>query len=113
MHSMTRMLVITCFALTLLCPVFCLAQAGDDCCAQTQTGSDNCEAMSFGAVVEKPGAPESLLCRALSAIDGFLPPASLGSGSLCCARSTFLPRSHTKSPPPATRRQALLQTFLF
>ena len=52
-NGMRRIAVTICFALTLLCPVFCLANASDECSEHSQPMSENCEAMTFGAVVEK------------------------------------------------------------
>ena len=50
---MIRIAASICFALTLLCPVFCLTDVGDDCAARTSLDGENCEAMSIGAVIEK------------------------------------------------------------
>jgi hypothetical protein len=71
---MIRMVVSIWFALTLLCPVFCLAETGGDCSAYAPQDGDNCEAMSIGAVVEKPGFGMASPDQSLPAFDGFLVP---------------------------------------
>jgi hypothetical protein len=53
---MLRVTVIICFLLTLFCPVFCLAKTDSECSAHAPQDGENCEAMSIGAVVEKPGS---------------------------------------------------------
>ena len=66
---MIRIAASICFALTLLCPVFCLAEIGDECSAHASLDGENCEAMSIGAVVEKPSigvaSADQLLVRQL------------------------------------------------
>jgi hypothetical protein len=99
------------FWLTLLCPVICLADTGRACCDLGQAESQNCEAMSIGAVVADRVIDGTPIALGLPSLDGHLP-----------AESTILPcrwlplttwrRVHTK-PPPAATRHALLQTFLF
>ncbi len=110
---MIRMTVSIWFALTLLCPVFCLAEAGGECSAFAPQDGDNCEAMSIGAVFEKPGIDMEAADQSLPSLDGFV---DSGLAALYPAPRLRLDAEHrekTKPPPAAARRHALLQTFLF
>jgi hypothetical protein len=110
---MIRIGVSLCFALTLLCPVFCLEETGGECSAHASLDGENCEAMSVGAVLEKPGIGLVSPDHSLPAFDGF---SASESTALDCDRGLRLAARHreqTKPPPAAARRHALLQTFLF
>jgi hypothetical protein len=109
---MTRIAVSLCFALTLLCPVLCLARTGDECSAQAPVDGENCEAMSNGALVEKPACGIASPHPSVAAVDGFV---SSESGVFDDSHRLALAARHREQakPPPAARRQALLQTFLF
>ena len=109
---MIRIAASICFALTLLCPVFCLANTADECSAYASPDGENCEAMSIGAVVEKPGIGVSLPERFLPSFDDFALPTSLPSMPPAVAVGSPASRAN-KPPPAAARRHALLQTFLF
>ena len=109
---MLRITVMICFTLTLFCPVVCLADTDGDCSAHAEQNGDNCEAMSIGAVVAKP------TCGILSpdqyrlSLEGLLSPATADVNSF----NRFLWDARHQAaakPPPAARRQALLQSFLF
>lgn len=110
---MLRTAVTICFALTLLCPVICLADTGDECSEHSQPMSRNCEAMSFGAVIEKVDSCISSLHDFVLCLD------TLSLSKIVADRSrdrTRLAHEHplrAKLPPDASRRHALLQTFLF
>jgi hypothetical protein len=112
-QDMIRVTVVIVFALSLLCPVFCLAEAAGGCPSHDRPDAENCEAMSFGAVVEKaddgPPAPH----RSLPSFDGPLTPGSSAPGPRPGLRPSPRDRGRAKPPPSATRRHALLQTFLF
>ena len=110
---MRRIAVTICFTLTLLCPVFCLANAGDECSEHSQPMSENCEAMTFGAVVEKVHSSIPSLHELLPSLAGFSVSDAVAGD--CRDWWRFVPqnRSHAKSPPDAARRHALLQSFLF
>ena len=110
---MIRIAASICFALTLLCPVFCLANRADECSACASPERDNCEAMSIGAVVEKPGNGVSLPDHSLPSFDGFVSSDVAALNITSGLRQTGSHREQTKPPLPAIRRQALLQTFLF
>jgi hypothetical protein len=110
---MTRIGVSICFALTLLCPVFCLAEMGGECSPHASLDGDNCEAMSIGAVVEKPTTALALPDQSSPSQEGLLSPATAGRDH---ARRVWLAAWHAeqvKPPPSAARRHALLQVFLF
>ncbi len=110
---MIRIAVSICFALTLLCPVFCLAETGGECSALAPQDGDNCEVMSIGAVVEKPDIGMAEAAQSLPSLDGFV---VFGLAALDPASRWRLAAGHreeTKPPPTAARRHALLQTFLF
>jgi hypothetical protein len=109
---MIRLGVSICFALTLLCPVFCLAETGGECSAHASLDGENCEAMSIGAVVEKPGIGLVSPDQSLPAFDGFLSSESAALDRDRGLRSARY-REQTKPPPVAARRHALLQSFLF
>jgi hypothetical protein len=107
---MLRITAIICFTLTLFCPVFCLADT--DCSAHAERNGGNCEAMSIGAIVEKPTCGIISPHQDLLSLDGVLSPATAGVTSF----SRFLLDARhpaAAKPPPAARRQALLQSFLF
>ena len=109
---MLRIMAIVCFTLTLFCPVFCLADTDSDCSAQAEQNSDNCEAMSVGAVVAKPTCGIISPQQYLLSLDGLLSPPTADATSF----NRFLSdarHSAAAKPPPAARRQALLQSFLF
>jgi hypothetical protein len=108
-----RIGVSICFALTLLCPVFCLAETGGECSAHASLDGENCEAMSIGAVVEKPGIGMPSPDQSLPAFDGFLSSESAALDRDRGLRLAARHREQTKPPPAAARRHALLQTFLF
>jgi hypothetical protein len=110
---MIRMGVIICFALTLLCPVFCLAATGDECSAHASLNGDNCEAMSIGAVVEKPARGISSPGQSILSSDGLLSPATSAVDPAGRWRLAARYWEQTKPSPTAARRQALLQAFLF
>jgi hypothetical protein len=110
---MIRIGVSICFALTLLCPVFCLAETGGECSAHASLDGENCEAMSIGAVVEKPGFGMASPDRSLPAFDGLLSSTTAVLDPVRRLRSAARHRERTKPPPAAARRHALLQTFLF
>jgi hypothetical protein len=98
--------------LTLLCPVFCLADAGDECSPLVQSGGDNCEAMTFGAVVEKIDPSSGSADHSLPCLDGLFTPESAARGSYGRVGLAALYRRSSSLPPAANRRRALLQTFL-
>jgi hypothetical protein len=109
---MIRIAAILCFSLTLLCPIFCLAEVDGECSDHGQSNGRNCEAMSVGAVVVKPEIVTTPLDYLLPTTD-FLFLADLpGVGSYRWLQLIAWNRANAKSPPAATR-QALLQTFLF
>jgi hypothetical protein len=110
---MIRVGVIVCFALTLLCPIFCLAGTSDECSDHALRNTENCEAMSIGAVVEKSDLGAASRHQFLPTIDGFSLPATAARGVDRRLRATSRQREHAKSPPIAARRQAILQIFLF
>jgi hypothetical protein len=109
---MIRMAATLCFSLTLLCPIFCLAEVGGDCSDHGQSNGRNCEAMSVGAVVVKSVIGTTPLCQLLPSMDQLLPTESPVVGSPRWLQLVAWNRANTK-PPPASTRQALLQTFLF
>ena len=109
---MIRIAATLCFSLTLLCPIFCLAEADGECSDHGQPSGRNCEAMSVGAVVIKSEVSTTPLYPLLPAFDRLFPAES---PVVCSCRRLQLAdwnRANTKSPP-AAMRQALLQTFLF
>jgi hypothetical protein len=110
---MIRIAASICFALTLLCPVLCLANSADDCSAHAPLDGENCEAMSIGAVVEKPGIGVSSPDQFLPSLDGFATSALAVFESACGLRLAASHRAQVKPPPAAARRHALLQSFLF
>jgi hypothetical protein len=110
---MIRMVVSIWFALTLLCPVFCLAETGGDCSAYAPQDGDNCEAMSIGAVVEKPGIGVASADQSLPSLDGFVVSGFAALDPAARWRLAAGHREEIKPPPAAARRHALLQTFLF
>jgi hypothetical protein len=110
---MLRIAASICFALTLLCPVLCLANTADDCSAHASLDGDNCEAMSIGALVEKPVIGVSSLDQFLPSLGGFISSSLAVFDSACGLRLAAKYLEQTKPPPAAARRHALLQTFLF
>jgi hypothetical protein len=109
---MLRITAIICFTLTLFCPVFCLAGTDGDCSAHAERDGDNCEAMSIGAIVEKPNDGIISPHQYVLSLDGLLSPAMADVNSF----NRFLlnaRHSVAAKPPPAACRQALLQSFLF
>jgi hypothetical protein len=109
---MIRIAATLCFSLTLLCPIFCLAEVDGECSDHGQSSGRNCEAMSVGALVVKSEVATPLLHHLLSAIDPLFLAESPVVGSHRWLQVAAWNRANTKSPPAATR-QALLQTFLF
>jgi hypothetical protein len=69
--------------------------------------------MSIGAVVEKPSIGLAPAGQPLPSFDGFVAPGFAALDPAGRLRSAARHREETKSPPPASRRHALLQTFLF
>jgi hypothetical protein len=109
---MIRIVATLCFSLTLLCPIFCLAEGDGDCSDHGRSDGRNCEAMSVGAVVVKSVNDTTTHCLLLSAVDRLL---STESPAIPFCHRTPLAawnRAVTK-PPPASTRHALLQSFLF
>ena len=78
---MLRITAIICFTLTLFCPVFCLADTDSDCSAHAEQNGDNCEAMSVGAIVEKPTCGIISPHQFLLSLDGVLSPATADATS--------------------------------
>jgi hypothetical protein len=109
---MIRIAATLCFSMTLLCPIFCLAEVGGDCSDHGPSNGRNCEAMSIGAVVVKSEIGATPLCQWLPSIDQLLQIESPAVGSPRWLQLAAWNRAKTK-PPPASTRQALLQTFLF
>ncbi len=109
---MIRIAVSLCFGLTLLCPVFCLAETGGECSAHAPQDGDNCEAMSIGAVVEKTASGFASADQSLSSYDGFVTSGFAALDAVGRLRRAAGHREKAK-PPPAARRHALLQIFLF
>ncbi len=110
---MTRIAAAICLALTLLCPVLCLAETAEEWAVDGQTCGDVCDAVSIGAVIDKaengPASPLDLT----PAFAAYLPLDFLTSGFHFLPLSALRGGKPAKLPPIATRRQALLQTFLF
>ena len=109
---MIRVATIACFTLTLFCPVVCLAGRDDsECSASTNANSENCEAVAIGAVIEKSDhAFPSSLDQWLPSIDR-VPRVDIAASG-CRVYVTGWHHEWPK-PPPADRRQAILQIFLF
>jgi hypothetical protein len=109
---MVRTATIICFTLTLFCPVFCLADTDGDCSALAERSGDNCQAMSIGAIVEKPNDGIISPHRYLLSLDGLLSPVTADVNPF---NRFVVDARHPAAakPPPAARRQALLQSFLF
>lgn len=110
---MIRLAVSICFALTLLCPVFCLAETGGECSAYSPPDGDNCQAMSIGAVLEKPALVVPSADQALPSVDFWLSSDFAALDAACRLRFAAGRREETRPPPAAARFHALLQTFLF
>jgi hypothetical protein len=110
---MARITVILCFMLTLLCPVFCLAKSGGDCSAHDQPMSENCEAMTFGAKLEKPETGIPSEHQLLPCAHGLCLPEMVTVDSYGGLHSIVHISRNAKPPPDGPRRHALLQTFLF
>jgi hypothetical protein len=100
------------FLLTLLCPVFCLAEGGGECPDHGQSDGRNCEAMSVGAVVVESDLGTTPLGHLLPCIDRLLTTGSVAVGTRRPSLLAAWNRASFK-PPPASTRQALLQSFLF
>jgi hypothetical protein len=109
---MIRIAATLCFSLTLLCPIFCLAEADGECSDHGQSSGRNCEAMSVGAVVIESEVSTTPLYHLLLAFDLLFPAESPVVDSYRWLQLADWNRANTKSPP-AAMRQALLQTFLF
>jgi hypothetical protein len=109
---MIRTVAVLSFALSLLCPVFCLTKTAEACHAQDQPNNENCEAMSSGALVERFDN-HTLTNPSPSCLDGVLP-FDL-SRIHPHVRAPLAPRHRDPvlRPPSAARRLALLQSFLF
>ena len=74
---MTRIGVIICCALTLLCPVVCLAGSSGECSAHDSQSSENCEAMAIGAIWwNEPDFGIASPHQFQPTSDGVLPPQS-------------------------------------
>jgi hypothetical protein len=110
---MTRIAASICLALTLLCPVLCLANTADECSAHASLDGENCEAMSIGALVEKTNIGVSSPDQYLPALDGLVSSALAVLDSASGLRLAARHREQAKPPLAAARRHALLQTFLF
>src|SRR5258708_5859078 len=108
---MIRISAALCFSLTLLCPIFCLAEVDGDCSNHDQAEGRNCEAMSIGAVVVKSEIGTSPLCQLLPSVDQLLATESSAVGPRLRLQLAAWIRANTKAPPASTR-QALLQTYL-
>ena len=109
---MFQITAIICFTLTLFCPVVCLADTDSDCSAHAEQNGNNCEAMSIGAVVTKPTCGIISPHQYILSLDGLLSAAAADVNSF----NRFLSDARHQvagKPPPAGRRQALLQSFLF
>ena len=109
---MIRVFATVCFWLTLLCPVFCLADADGCDSDHCQPEPRNCEAMAVGAIVAEPAA--------LAASVDQPSPERAGGGParpVPLIPSWRLPLAlrdrATPRPPSAATRQALLQIYLF
>jgi hypothetical protein len=109
---MIRIAATLCFSLTLLCPIFCLAEVDGECSDHGQSNGRNCEAMSVGAVVVKPEIATTPLYHLLPTADFLFLAEFTGVVSHRWLQLTAWNRSNAKAPPAAIR-QALLQTFLF
>ncbi len=109
---MIRIAATLCFYVTLLCPVFCLADEAGPCSGDAQTDARNCEAMTIGAVVVKSVIDTSPLRSWLPALDGLLPPAPSAVGPPRRVTPAVWNRAASR-PPNASTRHALLQVFLF
>jgi hypothetical protein len=110
---MIRIAAILCFSLTLLCPVFCLAgAAGDGCAERGHSADENCEAMAVGAVVAKSTAAVAPAGPSSPALDRLLPDGWPARGCRRMSSSASRDRSPPR-PPSASLRHALLQCFLF
>jgi hypothetical protein len=109
---MIRIAATFCFLLTLLCPIFCLAEAGGDCADHVRSDGGNCEAMSVGALVVKSEVGSTALAQLLPCLDRLLTTASVAVGTRRFSGLVAWNRA-TTNPPPASTRQALLQSFLF
>ena len=109
---MIRIAISLCFSLTLLCPVFCLAEADGDCSDHGRSSGKNCEAMSVGAVVVKSETGTTQFVPLPSVAEPFLSAESFAVVSHPWLQLEAWNRASTK-PPPAATRQALLQMFLF
>jgi hypothetical protein len=110
---MIRITMSLCFALTLLCPVFCLTGTGGDCSAHGSQDGDNCEAMSIGAVVEQTASGCASADQWLPSLDGFVVSGITAVDPAGRLRRAAGYREEAKPPPAAARRQSLLQIFLF
>ena len=110
---MTRIGVIICFALTLLCPVVCLAGTSDECSTHDSQSSENCEAMASGAVVNEPHFGIASPHQFQPNSDGVLPHGIAALRAESRLLVTAKQAEHAKSSPIAARRQAILQIFLF
>jgi hypothetical protein len=110
---MSRIVISMCFALTLLCPIVCLANNGDECASHESLMGDNCEAMLFGAVVEKPSSDVVSQAHSLPAFDSFVLLTSFSSGCDFRLQCGLQYEERCQPPPTAARRHSLLQSFLF
>jgi len=61
-------------------PLVCLAATPSECSAHDRERGQNCEAMSFGAVVQKPAAGTLPPHQSLPSCDGLLPLETLHAG---------------------------------
>lgn len=109
---MIRIVATLCFSLTLLCPIFCLAEGDGHCSDHGQSEGRNCEAMSIGAVVAKSVNDTTPHRQVLSCVDQLLSTESPAAPFRHRMLLAVWNRAATK-PPPASTRHALLQSFLF
>jgi hypothetical protein len=111
---MFRVASYLCLFILALCPLLCMAGTGEHCrAAEGDCGDGVCEAMAVGALIAEPDDGSIALFFAPSQLDGVLPLMTVPRGchdrrpsTDCVVGAPFWPRL-------ATRRRALLQTFLF
>ena len=106
---MTRIAIVFCFFLTLLCPVFCLAGEDGGCSEHSQETGQNCEAMTVGAVVIESDTV-AILSWSLLLLGTIF---SIWPRFVVARTLTAFRHRSVSKPPPAAVRQSLLQVFLF
>lgn len=108
---MSRLVVLTCLALLLICPFVCLAETVGERCGRAD--GDVCESMALGAVVadstDAPTSPHELA----PCLDEPFPTALPSSASLLVWSRLACDRMPRGKPLDARRRRSLLQSFLF